>query len=37
MCSNSTAKGVEAGERALGKEAFERDRGHFWGVLETRH
>lgn len=29
-------KGVEAGERALGREAFERDAGHFWGILETR-
>jgi tetratricopeptide (TPR) repeat protein len=29
-------KGVEAGERALGKEAFKRDVGHFWGILETR-
>ena len=29
-------KGVEAGERALGKEAFDNDAGHFWGVLATR-
>lgn len=29
-------KGVAAGERALGAEAFERDVGHFWGILETR-
>jgi len=29
-------KGVEAGERALGKEAFKEDVGHFWGLLETR-
>jgi tetratricopeptide (TPR) repeat protein len=29
-------KGVEAGERALGKEAFMEDVGHFWGILETR-
>jgi len=28
--------GVEAGERALGPEAFEEFTGHFWGVLETR-
>jgi tetratricopeptide (TPR) repeat protein len=28
--------GVAAGERALGAEAFERDAGHFWGLLETR-
>jgi tetratricopeptide (TPR) repeat protein len=30
------AKGVEAGEKALGEGAFERDVGHFWGLLETR-
>jgi tetratricopeptide (TPR) repeat protein len=29
-------QGVAAGERALGAEAFQRDAGHFWGVLETR-
>ncbi|MDA8168308.1 MAG: hypothetical protein M0Z59_01245 [Nitrospiraceae bacterium] len=29
-------KGVEAGERALGKKAFTADVGHFWGILETR-
>ena len=29
-------QGVEAGERAVGKEAFEEDVGHFWGILETR-
>ena len=29
-------KGVEAGERALGKETFEKDVGYFWGLLETR-
>lgn len=29
-------QGVKAGERALGKEAFEEMVGHFWGVLETR-
>jgi len=29
-------KGVEAGERALGRHAFESDAGHFWGILETR-
>ncbi len=29
-------KAVEAGERALGKRAFEDDVGHFWGLLETR-
>jgi len=29
-------KGVEAGEKALGKAAFRDDEGLFWGVLETR-
>jgi tetratricopeptide (TPR) repeat protein len=29
-------QGVAAGERALGPEVFERDVGHFWGILETR-
>lgn len=29
-------KGVEAGERAVGPEAFEEDAGHFWGLLDTR-
>lgn len=29
-------QGVEAGERALGKEIFENCVGHFWGILETR-
>ena len=29
-------KGVEAGERAIGKQAFKEDIGHFWGLLETR-
>jgi tetratricopeptide (TPR) repeat protein len=29
-------QGVAAGERALGPETFERQAGHFWGVLETR-
>ena len=28
--------GVEAGERALGEQAFEQDKGHFWGLLATR-
>ena len=27
---------VQAGERALGKEPFEEDIGHFWGILSTR-
>src|SRR5439155_1311392 len=29
-------QGVAAGEWALGAEAFGRDVGHFWGILETR-
>jgi tetratricopeptide (TPR) repeat protein len=29
-------QGVAAGERALGAHAFQRDVGHFWGILETR-
>ncbi len=29
-------KGMEAGERALGKDYFEKYEGHFWGLLETR-
>ena len=29
-------KGVEAGERAIGRQAFVEDVGHFWGLLETR-
>ena len=29
-------KGVEAGERALGRETFEEDAGYFWGILEIR-
>jgi tetratricopeptide (TPR) repeat protein len=28
--------GVQAGERALGKEIFEKEAGHFWGIVETR-
>jgi tetratricopeptide (TPR) repeat protein len=30
------AKGVEAGELALGSQGFEEYAGHFWGFLETR-
>lgn len=30
------AKGVEAGERALGKDFFAENAGHFWGIIETR-
>lgn len=29
-------QGVQAGERALGEEAFREDVGEFWGILETR-
>jgi len=29
-------KGVEAGERLLGKDFFEENAGHFWGIFETR-
>src|SRR5205823_7151517 len=29
-------QGMAAGERALGAEAFQREVGHFWGILETR-
>ena len=31
-----TAGGVNAGERALGPEAFRDDVGYFWGLIETR-
>ena len=30
------ARGLEAGELALGREGFEEYDGHFWGFLETR-
>lgn len=30
------AEGVAAGERALGKESFAEEVGHFWSVIETR-
>ena len=29
-------KGMTAAEKTLGPEAFQRDVGHFWGLLETR-
>ena len=29
-------QGVAAGERAIGKKAFQEAVGHFWGILETR-
>ncbi len=29
-------EGIQAGERALGRDGLEENRGHFWGVLETR-
>jgi len=33
---NLYRKGVKAGERSLGEEAFKNIVGHFWGVIETR-
>lgn len=33
---NLYEKGVAAGERALGPQAFKEDVGHFWGILATR-
>lgn len=30
------AQGVEAGERSLGREFFNENAGHFWGIVETR-
>ena len=29
-------RGVEAGEHALGASFFEENKGHFWGMIETR-
>ncbi|MHB8360400.1 MAG: tetratricopeptide repeat protein [Thermoplasmataceae archaeon] len=29
-------KAVEAGKKVLGKERFDKDKGHFWGITETR-
>jgi len=29
-------KAVEVGERSLGAKCFEENKGHFWGMLETR-
>lgn len=29
-------EGVRTGEQLLGKELFEEDAGHFWGLIETR-
>jgi len=29
-------KAVEAGERSLGRQFFRQNRGHFWGIVETR-
>jgi len=29
-------KGVDAGERVLGEAVFSEDKGHFWGIIETR-
>jgi len=28
--------GVRAGERALGEERFQKEAGHFWGIVDTR-
>jgi tetratricopeptide (TPR) repeat protein len=28
--------GIQAGERALGEDYFEKNKGYFWGLLETR-
>lgn len=33
---NFYEQGVKAGERVLGPEAFERDAGDFWGMIDTR-
>ena len=30
------SKGVNAGEKILGKEIFDREKGNFWGIIETR-
>lgn len=30
------AEGVSAGERALGRQVFEQEAGHFWSAVETR-
>jgi len=35
-CIDFYRKGVEAGERALGKRAFKEDVGYFWGLVSTR-
>ncbi len=29
-------RAMRAGERKLGEEFFEENRGHFWGIFETR-
>lgn len=29
-------KGIEAGEKDLGKRFFRENKGHFWGIVETR-
>lgn len=29
-------KAIKAGEKALGKKFFKEEKGHFWGMLETR-
>jgi tetratricopeptide (TPR) repeat protein len=35
-CIDLYRKGVEAGERALGKRPFKEDVGYFWGLVSTR-
>lgn len=30
------SKGVDTAERILGKEIFDREKGNFWGIIETR-
>ena len=33
---NLYRQGLQAGERSLGERFFEKNQGHFWGLLETR-
>lgn len=35
-CIGKLKKAVEAGERSLGSDFFEENKGHFWGITETR-
>jgi tetratricopeptide (TPR) repeat protein len=34
--TDAYARGVAAGKRALGRDVFMEEVGHFWGILETR-